>query len=109
MAATPMFKVYRGGAYVASCKHAEDAAAIVGMSGGEVRWGHSPKWRLFVEGSEEVKAEDSWDGAAEIIHYNLQRLMRERQARLRERQRISEAHCAAREAEIAQRPKGGDA
>lgn len=81
MAASPEFKVYRNGEYVAACKYAEDAAAIAGMyTGTEVRYGHRAKDRIFLEGSEEVNAADSWDGAAAIMHQRVEE-MRNRAAR----------------------------
>ena len=71
MSGTPQLKVFRNGEYVAACKHAEDAAAIVALSGGEIRLGHSTKDRLYVNGDEGVRAEDSIDAVAEIIHRRL--------------------------------------
>lgn len=63
MASSPKFKVYRGGEYVAACKHAEDAAALVAVSGGEVRYGHGASSVVWREG-EDGHAGDSYDGAA---------------------------------------------
>lgn len=65
MAATPQWKVYRAGEYVAACKYAEDAACLVSMAGGVVKHGHSLiVWR---EGSEEFSAGESYDRAAQIM------------------------------------------
>lgn len=65
MASAPEWKVYRNGAYVAACKFAEDAAALVSLSGGIVKHGHSLiVWR---EGAEEFSAGESYDGAARIM------------------------------------------
>jgi endonuclease YncB( thermonuclease family) len=65
MAAAPQWKVYRGGEYVAACKYAEDAAAMVSVAGGLVKHGHSLiVWR---EGQEQFSAGDSYDGAAKIM------------------------------------------
>ena len=65
MAAAPQWKVYRDGEYVAACKYPEDAAALVALSGGIVKLGHSLiVWR---EGSEEIEAGDSYDRAASIM------------------------------------------
>jgi hypothetical protein len=66
MAGSPDWKVYRDGVYVASCKHAEDAAALVSLSGGEVRFTH----RLVVwrEGCEAYSAGQSYDGAAALMY-----------------------------------------
>lgn len=65
MAATPNWKIYRGREYVASCKYPEDAACLVSMGGGVVKYGHSlVVWR---EGEEKFSAHESYDGAAEIM------------------------------------------
>jgi hypothetical protein len=76
MAKSPPFKVYRNGEYVAACWHAEDAAAIAGMSAGtQVRWGHSKV--VFTEPASEeagVKAADSWDAAANLIRARVEEL-----------------------------------
>ena len=65
MAASPQFKIYREGEYVASVKYLEDAAAIVSVSGGVVKYQH--KYTIWTEGSEEFSAGDSFDAAAEIM------------------------------------------
>ena len=66
MAGSPPWKVYRDNEYVASCKYAEDAAALVSASGGAVKYGHSlVVWR---EGQEEFSAGESYDSAAEVMH-----------------------------------------
>lgn len=71
--ASPLFKVYIGNEYVAACKHAEHAAAVVGASGtGTVRAGHAKRDTLWTEGEEEFSASESWDGAADIILRRLQ-------------------------------------
>lgn len=66
MAATPRLKVYNPqGEYIASCKHGEDAAAIVG------NYGHGAKIKdrngkvLWHEGYEEQSAAESYDYVAE--------------------------------------------
>ena len=65
MAGSPQWKVYRDGEYVAACKYAEDAAAMVSVSGGVVKHGHSLiVWR---EGSEKYSAGESYDGAARVM------------------------------------------
>ncbi len=68
MAATPKFKVYStDGEYVAACKYAEDAAAVVASyEGGTIRLGH--RKILFTEGAETETAGNSCDGVAQIIH-----------------------------------------
>ena len=77
MAASPKYKVYRYGKYIASCKYAEDAAALVaGHAGAQIRAGHSggSKGALWTEGAEYFSAGDSFDGVAELV------AMRERRA-----------------------------
>lgn len=72
MAATPKWKVYRGGEYIGCTKHAEDAAALVGMSGGTIKYGHGRIiWR---EGQEEIDASESYDGAARIMEARVQKI-----------------------------------
>ncbi len=65
MASSPPFKVYRNGEYVASCKFAEDAAAIVGMSGGQIKLHH--KQILFDSAKDSIDAGDSWDAVASLV------------------------------------------
>jgi len=72
MAQSPQFKVYRNGEYVAACKYAEDAAAMVSLTpSGEIKYGH----RLVVwrEGSEEFSAGNSYDGAAAVMFERIQK------------------------------------
>lgn len=68
MAASPKWKVYRNGEYVASCAYAEDAAALValGWSGGIVKYGHSRV--VWTEGKELFPAGESYDRAAQVMH-----------------------------------------
>ena len=69
MAATPKYKVYNpSGAYVASCKHAEDAAAIVNLygNGAQIRIGHSRV--VWHEGHEKETAGNSYDIVAQTVH-----------------------------------------
>ena len=69
MAASPKWKVYRQGEYVAACKYAEDAAALVAVSGGIVKHDHNlVVWR---EGSEGFSAGESYDRAAGRMHARL--------------------------------------
>ena len=74
MAASPPYKVFRDGEYVASVKYLEDAAAIVGMSGegGVVKYGHNKV--IWTEGSEELEASESYDGAAAIMQARVDKL-----------------------------------
>lgn len=67
MAASPKYKVYSNkNEYVASCKYAEDAAAIVSMRGDgtTIRLGHSVV--LWTEGQENLPAGESYDNVAEV-------------------------------------------
>lgn len=66
MSASPPWKVYRAGEYVGSLKYGEDAAALVSIAGGEVRYGH--KLVVWREGEEEFLAGESYDKAAEIMN-----------------------------------------
>jgi hypothetical protein len=67
MAASPQFKVYKSGEYIAAFKYADDAAMLAGARGGQVRYGHS-KWSVvWTEGEEEFAAGESWDDAACVI------------------------------------------
>ena len=68
MAATPRFKVYRNGEYVASCKYAEDAAMMIALSnGGDIRDGRNALKIVWREGSEDFSASESPDMAAQVI------------------------------------------
>jgi hypothetical protein len=66
--ATPDFKVYSaGGEYVAACKYAEEAAALVALrgEGATVRVRH--RWTVWTEGREAIPAGESYDLAAECM------------------------------------------
>ena len=83
MAATPGWKVFNpSGVYVASCKYAEDAAAIVAGYGD----GATISWRrvftAWVEAKEEVGAGESYDSVARVCH---ERLEKQRAAWAKER------------------------
>lgn len=69
MAATPRYKVYNAeNEYVASCKHPEDAAAIVALNGAgtTIRLGHTGfLWR---EGQESQPAGESYDYVAQTCY-----------------------------------------
>jgi len=65
---SPKYKVYdNDGQYVASCKHLEDAAILVGIGypdRGTVRLGHGRTlWTNGVDGN----ASESYDGAAQVM------------------------------------------
>ena len=77
MASSPRYKVYvlrtvagdGSGAveeYVASCKYAEDAAALVAVlgEGATIRFGHGPV--LWAEGREDQSAGESYDHVREV-------------------------------------------
>ncbi|MGI9306586.1 MAG: hypothetical protein ACR2P5_04700 [Gammaproteobacteria bacterium] len=65
MAASPKFKVYVHGKYIAACKHPEDAAAIIAAYGqGQIRLDH--RHVLFEQGKDEPDATDSYDAVATL-------------------------------------------
>ena len=72
MAASPRWKVYRDGEYVAACKYPEDAAAIV-ANGGSVKLDH--RYVVFEDHPKlnELAAE-SYDKAAELMRHNANKL-----------------------------------
>lgn len=73
MAGSPKFKIYRDKEYVGAVKFAEDAAALVGVSGmGVVKYDH--KHIVWREGSEPFPAGDSWDLAAQYMNYRVARI-----------------------------------
>lgn len=100
MAASPDLKVYRNGEYVASCKYAEDAAAIVALSGGEIRLGHTARHTIYRDGEtyagKVVRADDSIDEVAEVVHLAIAKRQAERQREARERNERLEALLAER-------------
>ena len=69
MSAAPRYKVYTAdGEYVAACKYAEDAAAIIASygNGSQIRDGH--KRTVYTEGEHPASAGDSYDRVAEIVN-----------------------------------------
>ena len=80
MADSKIWKVYRGGKMVAATKHAEDAAAVVGMSGGQIK-AHGRVVFTQPGDASGVDASDSWDSAAQVCHDRLQAHQRQRHAR----------------------------
>lgn len=69
MAASPPIKVFNpAGVYIASCKHFEDAAALVSLNGNgsQVKWHHSG-WVLWTEGAEDIPAGESYDRAGLLM------------------------------------------
>ena len=71
MAGAPRYKVYSAaGIYVAACKFAEDAAAVVASyEGGTIRDGH--RTVVWHEGQETESAANSYDAVAQAIHSRL--------------------------------------
>ena len=70
MAASPRYKVFsESGEYVAACKHAEDAAAIVACygPGASIRLGHSKAATLYTE-QDDCLAAESVDAVAQRCH-----------------------------------------
>ena len=71
MAGTPRFKVYSSqGEYVAACKHASDAGALVGLygEGATIRDGHALKHTVWKEGFEDQPAGESYDYVSQVAH-----------------------------------------
>lgn len=68
MAASPVWKVYAGAEYVASCKYAEDAGALVAFrgDGASIRYRHT--MIVWQEGKEAQGAAESYDHVAVICH-----------------------------------------
>ena len=77
MAAAPKWKVYSPDVeYVASCKHAEDAACLVALygDGATIRFEH---YRfVWSEGEEDQPAQDSYDFVAEVCQKRVAELRR---------------------------------
>jgi hypothetical protein len=69
MSKSPDFKIYRNGEYVGCTKYAEDAAALVSVSGGEMRYRH--RLGVWREGAEPFPAGESYDRAAEWMTYRV--------------------------------------
>ena len=73
MAGSPKWKVFVDDEYIASCKYAEDAAALVGARGPcddgsvQVRYGHSKRYTVWRDGLEDIEAAESYDVAAETM------------------------------------------
>lgn len=62
MAASPNWKVYNpSGEYVAACKHAEDAAALVALYGDGAKIKHRHGETVWHEGEEQQRAAESYD------------------------------------------------
>jgi hypothetical protein len=65
----PKWKVYRhGGEYVAGCKYAEDAAALVAIQGHGARVKLDHKLTVWHEGHETHSAGEAYTGAAITMH-----------------------------------------
>lgn len=87
MAASPKYKVYADGEYVASVKYAEDAAAIVAFrgEGTTIRYSHGAT--LWTEGKESFSAAESYDRTAVVIW------QREREMHQKYHDRVYEAQA----------------
>ncbi len=74
MAETPPWKVFNpSGVYIASCKHAEDAAAIVASYGDGAAIWYRRDFNVWTEGSEAVGAGESYDAVAKTCHRRMRR------------------------------------
>ena len=72
MAHSPYYKIYRqGGEYVASCKYAEDAAAVVSIwgKGAFIKFQH--RVRVWTEGAEDFPAGGNNAAAASVMRKRL--------------------------------------
>jgi len=70
MAGSPLLKVYSAtGEYVAACRYAEDAAAIVALrgEGTTIRLGHTKRQTVWTEGQEAQAAGESYDFVGEVV------------------------------------------
>jgi len=70
MAASPRWKVFNPqGEYVASCKHVEDAAAIVSSygEGATIRDGYTTRSIMWTEGKEKQPAGESYDFVHAVV------------------------------------------
>lgn len=67
MAASPMWKVYRGRDYRAACKDIEEAACLVAFlgDGSTIRCEHALV--LWTEGQEDQPAAESYDHVVEVV------------------------------------------
>ncbi len=62
MAGSPDWKVYSvNGEYIASCKYAEDAAALVSVQGNGASISYRHGRKLWIEGHEAIPAGESYD------------------------------------------------
>ena len=76
MAAAPALKVYTAdGEYVASCRYAEDAAAIVATygDGATIRNGHRRRDTVWTEGAEATRAGESFDLVTVVVNGRISR------------------------------------
>ena len=72
MAASPPYKIYLKGEYIASAINPFFASMLIAaLDDGEIRYGHSKQSTVWREGQEEIQANESYDRVAEIIHQRL--------------------------------------
>lgn len=77
MAGSPQLKIYRNGEYVGALKYYEDAAMLV-ANGGEVRYGHQVKYRIWEDTEANAAlAANSYDEAADIMRSRVQQMQQE--------------------------------
>lgn len=72
MSGTPKFKIYRGKEYIGCTKYAEDAAALVAL-GGDCLIKYDHRTVVWKEGAEPFSAGESYDRAADWMHYRVQK------------------------------------
>ena len=71
MAGAPQLKIYdKNGEYLAACKRAEEAAALMAFlgDGSSVRNGHQKSHTVWIEGKEKKSASESYDFVAQIVY-----------------------------------------
>lgn len=70
MASAPTLKIYSpDGEYVAACKYATDAAALMALygDGATIRDGHSKRSTVWTEGAEDQPAAESYDHVHDVV------------------------------------------
>jgi hypothetical protein len=77
MAASPPFKVFNPeGVYIGSTKFASDAAVLVSVQGDGAKVKYQHQHTVWTEGSENIKAAESYDAVATTIDKRVAALRR---------------------------------